>query len=87
MDDFVLVHRLHGDRLLHKTKPMWIVHYPLPNNHTTEFWQVYRVIDHYLPVPPGRDPWTLNNVAIGGKHGFPTLEAAMEAVRDFGTCR
>lgn len=62
---------------LNKLKPVWIVFYPAVEGVRAGFYQAYRAV---RPVPAGRDPWSVDNRRIGhADHGFPTLEAAMEA--------
>lgn len=59
----------------HRTKPMWIVHYPARFGFALETWRVYYCV---APVPAGRKPWSIDNRALN-RDGYPSLEAAMEA--------
>lgn len=76
MSDFIEKERPVGKYWQHTTKPMWVVHYK-----HSGFYQAYRVKDYELPVPNGRELWSLDNRKLSQK-GFPTLEAAMQAIRD-----
>lgn len=76
---FHLVDRGCGTVLVHDTLPAWIVHYPAIANVRREFYQAYKSCAH---IPKGRDPWTVDNKAIGNReHGFLTLADAIATVR------
>lgn len=61
----------------HKTKPVWVCHFSAIEGKHAGYYQAYRAV---CPVPKGRQPWSVDNRRIGHPdHGFPTLEAAMEA--------
>lgn len=79
MKNFDVVQRPHGKCWMHKTKPMWIVYYPLAKQKP---YRAYRVKGYELPVPSGRAPWTLDNTYVGNAPGYETLEEAMQAIED-----
>lgn len=72
---------------VHKTAPIWVVHYPeiaagnglgaIP-----EFWQPYRAIGK---LKRGHEVWAHNNKRIGTEGAFRTLSAALAAADDFAT--
>lgn len=65
---------------LHKDKPVWIVFYAAVEGVRLAYYQAYRAVE---PVKKGRDPWSVDNRRIGDpNHGFPTLEAAMQAAEE-----
>lgn len=76
-DSFKPVERITGTVWVHKTKAVWIVFYEAVKGVRLAYYQAYRAV---VKVPAGREPWTVDNRRIGdANHGFPTLEAAMEA--------
>lgn len=76
-DLFDKVERETGEVWKHKTNPVWIVFYEAVEGVRAAYYQAYRAV---RPVPAGRAPWSVDNRRIGNEnHGFPTLEAAMEA--------
>lgn len=79
MSEFEVIDTPTGKAWLHREKNMWIRHYPMPNGRTAEFYQAYRPRD-YVTIPAGKYPWTEDNRRFN-ERGFPTLEAAMEAIR------
>lgn len=74
--DFVEVERLHGNALLHKSHPVWIVHYEGHKGFSSPSWRVYESV---CKVPAGRDPWTVDNRYVGQKDGFTTIDEALTA--------
>lgn len=78
--EFIIITTKTGKVWLHRGKNMWIRHYPLPNGRDAEFYQAYRPAP-YIDVPAGKYPWTEDNRRFA-ERGYPTLEAAMQAVRD-----
>lgn len=69
--------------LLHNTRPLWIVFYPsFDDGRGGAFFQAYRIanwMQRSLP-PSGRNPWTVDNRAIGPRdRGFKTLDEAVAA--------
>ncbi len=76
-DSFKPVERDTGTVWMHKTKAVWIVFYEAVEGVRLAYYQAYRAVN---PVPTGRAPWSVDNRRIGpADHGFPSLEAAMEA--------
>lgn len=64
--------------LVHDIIPAWIVHYPAINNVRRAFYQSYRSCAH---IPKGREPWTVDNKALGNReYGFLTLKEAMASI-------
>ena len=79
LENFVTVPRkFQSDAWLHKDKPVWIVEYE-GTRVRGKHYQAYRAV---LPVPVGRDPWTIDNHRIGSEDGFQTLEEAAEAAHE-----
>lgn len=66
--------RTTGTVWVHVSKPVWIVKYDAIKNVRAAFYQAYRSVQ---PVPAGRKPWAVDNRAIGGDSGFPSLAVAM----------
>lgn len=63
---------------LNKTKPAWIVFYSAIEGVRASYYQAYRAV---RPAPKGRAPWSIDNRLVGHPdYGYPTLEAAMQAV-------
>ena len=60
---------------VHKTKPVWIVHYDAVEGRV-EFWQPYRAI---AKVKRGAAVWSADNKRVGDERQFRSLEAAMLA--------
>lgn len=78
-DSFKPVKRNFDTVWMHKTKAVWIVFYEAVEGVRLAYYQAYRAVN---PVPAGREPWTVDNRRIGdANHGFPTLEAAMQAAQ------
>lgn len=70
---FEVVSRPHGNCWRHKNQDYWIVFYESLERARKPCFVAYRAIE-----PSGnRDPWTVNNRAVGRFH---TLENAMELV-------
>lgn len=64
---------------VHKTAPVWVVHYSAIEDSQSfrrEFWQPYRAIE---AIRKGRQVWTANNKRVGKEGEFLTLEAALQA--------
>ena len=64
---------------VHKTAPVWIVHYEAiegSRDFRHEFWQPYRAI---AKVKRGAKVWSADNKRIGTEAEFRSLEAAMAA--------
>lgn len=74
-DLFIRMGRPFGEVWLNAEKPIWIVEYPETHDRARHF-QVYKPV---VPVPKGRDPWTVDNKRIGDARGFKTLSDAMGA--------
>ena len=74
-----VVERPHGACWLHVDMPVWIVHYP--NSPKGSHYQVYKPRDYVMPIPKGRDPWTVDNRCLR-ESGYKTLELAMQAGED-----
>lgn len=73
--DFILTDRPHQSSWVHKSRPIWVTHYPSTRLRAA-FFQAYRAIQK---VPAGRAPWTVDNRRIGSEDGFETLEQAVHA--------
>ena len=64
---------------VHKTAPVWVVHYEAIEDSQSfryEFWQPYRAIE---PLKRGREVWAHNNKRIGKEGEFKSLAAALKA--------
>jgi hypothetical protein len=71
---FTMIETATGPAWIHNSKPIWIRYYEDVN---PPYWQAYRAVKK---TSIGQMPWAVDNKRIGGERGFPTLEAAIEAV-------
>ena len=60
----------------HISKPHWVVKYDALKDVRPAVYYAFRAI---VPVPKGRQAWTVDNRCIGSKDGFKTLAEAMKA--------